>query len=412
VAKKGDVVRTAFNEYTIVARIGEGGAGVVYKVKDSDGQEFALKTIDPTKSTKDKRKRFKNEIWFCQKMKHPRIVPVVDTGATREGYSFYVMPLYPSNLEEALTRGLLLDDMLNIFGQILDGVEVAHLSSVVHRDLKPANIVGDADKKSFVVADFGIASFEEEDIITAVETKQADRLANFQYAAPEQRERGLQVTKKADVYALGLILNRMFTGRIPVGTNYRTIGSVAAEHGYLDDLVSSMLRQDPEARPSIDGVKKELIARKALVLSTQKIDRLSGAVVSEGTIDDPLVVDPPRIVDVDYGPELLTFRLSAQPNGKWIEAFRNQGNFTSFMRRGPSTARVAADYVQINTAENEVEQQVVYFKQWLENANRIYKEQVQKEAILERERKEAEIRRNLADEERRKRVLEKLRGTY
>jgi serine/threonine protein kinase len=186
VPKKGDLLKTAFNEYTIVDRVGEGGAGIVYKVRDVEGQEFALKTIDPAKSTREKRKRFKNEISFCQNKRHPHIVSVLDTGASPEGNSFYVMPLYPWTLDKVAAVGLGPDEALTIFGQILGGIEAAHLLNVIHRDLKPENILGDAEKKHFVIADFGIASFEEEDLLTAVETKQADRLANFQYVLPSR----------------------------------------------------------------------------------------------------------------------------------------------------------------------------------------------------------------------------------
>jgi serine/threonine protein kinase len=220
------------------------------------------------------------------------------------------------------------------------------------------------------------------------------------------------VTKKADVYALGMILNWLFTGRIPVGTDYRTIGSVASAYAYLDELVSTMLRQDPDARPSVEEVLKHLIAQKALALSTQKINQLSGEIVPEETLDDPLVVNPITLVDVDYESGILRFKLSAKPNGKWIEAFRNQGTFQSFINRGPGTTFIGANIVEIGARENEAPQQVQYFKQWLENGNKLYREGVEREARLRREKKETELARNVAAEEERKRVLERLRGTW
>jgi len=74
-----------------------------------------------------------------------------------------------------------------------------------------------------------------------VETQEGERLANFQYAAPEQRVRGRPVTFQADIYAFGLILNQMFTGEILQGAAFKPIGSVAPSHGYLDDVVKQMV---------------------------------------------------------------------------------------------------------------------------------------------------------------------------
>jgi eukaryotic-like serine/threonine-protein kinase len=74
---------------------------------------------------------------------------------------------------------------------------------VFHRDLKPENILYDRNADRLVVADFGIAHFEEDQLLTAVETKDRERLANFKYAAPEQGIRGRPVDHRADIFAFG-----------------------------------------------------------------------------------------------------------------------------------------------------------------------------------------------------------------
>lgn len=103
---------------------------------------------------------------------------------------FYVMPLYQHTLRGLMDAGIERNRILPLFSLILDGVEAAHLLRVWHRDLKPENVLCDANSGSAVIADFGIAHFEEDELYTAVETRNGDRLANFQYAAPEQRIRG------------------------------------------------------------------------------------------------------------------------------------------------------------------------------------------------------------------------------
>jgi serine/threonine protein kinase len=96
--------------------------------------------------------------------------------------------------------------VLPYFGQLLDGVEAAHLHKVIHRDLKPENVLYDAASDRLVIAAFGVARFEEETLYTLIETMPNTRLATFLYSAPEQRVRGGKVDQGADIYALGLIL--------------------------------------------------------------------------------------------------------------------------------------------------------------------------------------------------------------
>jgi serine/threonine protein kinase len=100
-------------------------------------------------------------------------------------------------------------------------------------------------------------------------------LANFAYAAPEQRISGKAVGQRADIYALGLILNEMYTGQIPQGTGFRQIKDIAPEFGYLDELVAIMVRQQPEQRPeSVTKVKEDLIGRGNQFIQFQRLETL------------------------------------------------------------------------------------------------------------------------------------------
>jgi serine/threonine protein kinase len=113
--------------------------------------------------------------------------------------------------------GLSSKQVLLLFSQVLDGVEAAYRSRVVHRDLKPENVLYETEANRVLMADFGIADFEEDELLTAVASKHADRLASIAYAVPEQRVRNQQADHRADIYALGLMLNEMFTGHVLQG---------------------------------------------------------------------------------------------------------------------------------------------------------------------------------------------------
>jgi len=282
-AKKNRIFDTATNTYTAVEPIGTGGAGIVYRVQDVDGQNFALKCLNAADSVK--RKRFSNELFFCQKNHHENIVRVLDFGFDGEkGQPFYVMPLYDGTLRKRMTACLTSDQVLPLFDQVLSGVEAAHLLGVHHRDLKPENILYDSASNRLVVADFGIAHFEQEELLTAVETKDQERLANFTYAAPEQRIRESKVGPQADIFALGLMLNEMFTGSVPLARGHPVIATFSPSHTYLDEIVARMIQHSPADRyPRIGKIKEELVAKGQAFIALQKLDQLRKQVVPATT---------------------------------------------------------------------------------------------------------------------------------
>ena len=309
------VFETATNTYVTKGSIGDGGCGTVYQVTDTDGETFALKLLREASSIK--RKRFKNELAFCRRNKHERIVSVLDEGVWLDGAKrlpFYVMPLYDSTLRKLMDTGIPQHEVLRLFNDVLDGVEAAHLQNVVHRDLKPENLLISLPGRRVVVADFGVAHFEEEDLFTAVQTRAGDRLANYRYSAPEQRVPGRQVDERADIFALGLILNEMFTGEVPQGTGHKRVGSVAPDYAYLDPVIVAMIQQSPENRPrSIAKIKEELIGRGNEFVAKQRLDQARKAVVPETTPDDPLGGEDIRVVSAEYSAGSLVCQLSAAP---------------------------------------------------------------------------------------------------
>jgi serine/threonine protein kinase len=142
--KKQIVFNTTFSRYKSIRLIGEGGTGFVYEVEDDNTQRFALKVLKKQAVTDERRRRFKNEIIFCQRSSHPNILPIIEHGIlTLEDppLPFYVMPLFDSSLRSLIRPDLKPQIILSLFSQILDGAEDAHLQKVIHRDLKPENIL-------------------------------------------------------------------------------------------------------------------------------------------------------------------------------------------------------------------------------------------------------------------------------
>ncbi|MCW5799985.1 MAG: serine/threonine protein kinase [Nitrospira sp.] len=408
-----NILLTTFGRYTRGKIIGEGGAGNVFEATDEGGKRFAVKLLNPVKSSSDKRRRFKNEILFGVKNEHKNIIKIVDHGLYGENLDtpFYVMPLYEETLRGLVKKGIPQEKVLPYFAQLLDGVEAAHLQGIAHRDLKPENVLHDKASDLLIVADFGIAQFNEEELYTLVETRATDRLANFQYAAPEQRERGKQVNHLSDIYALGLILNEMFTGAIPLGSGHKTISSVAQEYSYLDDLVEQMRRQSPAERPSsIERIKELLIVRKNDFVSQQTISKLRNVVIPSNDLDDPIVNDPIRLVGADYDDNrLLILRLSQPVNNKWVDAIRTLPVAASVLGMGPNDFRFMGDVATIPATERDAQQTIDHFKQWLVGVKERYRELVksEKEANERKARQELAIR--LADAERTEKIRKSLR---
>jgi serine/threonine protein kinase len=163
-ARKRITLETAFGSYPVDEVLGEGAAGCVYAGIGPDGAAIAVKVLRSNAST-DRRRRFKNEVSFQERNKHTNIVTVIDHGLAHgpdiKG-PFCVMRRYDGSLRSLMRSGVQSSDVLRLFSQVLDGVEAAHLQSVIHRDLKPENILWDRQSQLLAIADFGIASFTEE----------------------------------------------------------------------------------------------------------------------------------------------------------------------------------------------------------------------------------------------------------
>lgn len=389
--KKGTVISTAFSNYKLVSQVGQGGNGTVWEVVDESNRQVAIKLLD--RGDVRKTKRFKNEAVFCMKHEHKNIVPVTDYGAIGEEYSFYVMPLYQTTLRQRINQGLDGATALSIFIGIIEGLKFAHDNKVIHRDIKPENILFLKDSDEPVIADFGIAHFSEDELATAIETKQSERMANFQYAAPEQRQRGAAVGPQADLYAAGLILNEMFTKEVPSALEYKKIESVAPEYAYLDYIFEGLYIQDPEKRLYPETkLLTELEVRAANQARQKEKEIISKAVIKAVTPEDYSV----SVRKTSFSNNRLFFELDNDFPEDWPR-YLSGGYFAVSCVIGYDTNRLLMIdsrnlVMSLYGGEDAqlIRQIAEHVKTWVKNIGAAHAQVMAKEAIAEQKRKEAE----------------------
>lgn len=392
--KKGTRIKTAFDEYTLEKQIGEGGNGRVFSAKNKSDESVAIKFVEQHIDTK-KLKRFKNEIHFCEHHTHKNIVKIYDRGYAfldNKDYVFYVMPLYKETLKNKIKAGIPHEKILDIFIGLVDGLKYAHEHESIHRDIKPENIMFAEGSWEPIICDFGIAHFAEEDLLTVVETKATDRMANFQYAAPEQRQKGGIVSYQTDIYALALILNEMFTGEIPQAAGHKRIADVNSEYKYLDDLFDMLFKQSPDER-----LYPETLILSELVALSEHYKRDNEKAKLKTVVND--VIEPedfkPAIVNMDFKNNNLYFYFDSTLPEDWIQFLIN-GSYSHSAQIGYDNYNLKKHnnttiYMPFHGSEREdtIKRVVGYVTQWVDTVNREYSQSVKRKAIEEQRKKEA-----------------------
>lgn len=201
--------------YELLATLGRGGMGCVYKARDrATGEIVALKVLlDCHANNPVLAARFEREAQFASRIRHANVAivhGVVEHGNRR---CLKMEHVEGTTVECILAarKKLSPDVALRMFGQICAGVQAAHDVGLVHRDIKPANVLIAARDGRAVILDFGIAKSVEE----ASVTKAGVLLGSLDYMSPEQLS-GIDVTARTDVYSLGVLLYEMVTGVCPL----------------------------------------------------------------------------------------------------------------------------------------------------------------------------------------------------
>lgn len=257
---KGKFVSAGEEKFKLIRQIGSGGGGLVWLARsEKDHKDYAVKILqfdEKNKPSKEKIARFQKEIEFCQKQNHPNIIKILGHGELEDKSKYYVMPFYEKTLRNIITQDNDAETLLEFWIKLAEAVEYIHSINIYHRDIKPENIFinncGD-----LVLADFGIAHFAN-----ACLTKTNEWLGNKSYAAPEQLEKENEnaISAACDTYALGKILNELFTRRNPSGLNFTRIYSLHPHLWALDDIVDQCLYHTPAKRPTVKKLL-EMIAQ-------------------------------------------------------------------------------------------------------------------------------------------------------
>ena len=256
--------------YDIVARIGAGGMGEVYRARDTRlNRTVAIKIMSASRAGDPVfKERFEREARAISSLEHPNICPLYDVGE-HDGISFLVMQhLEGETLEARLSKGPLpLDQALQCATEIADALDKAHREGFVHRDLKPGNVI--LTKSGAKLVDFGLAKSERPvggDLSMLPTTPpnltaQGSILGTFHYMAPEQIE-GAEADRRTDIFSFGVVLYEMLTGKKAFeGRSQASLIASILEHEpqpvsverpgvprVLDHIARRCLAKDPEAR--------------------------------------------------------------------------------------------------------------------------------------------------------------------
>jgi len=246
----------SLGHYQIIEPIGSGGTAQIYRAyQPSVKRDVVVKVLSP--SYRDEPgfvERFAQEVDVIAHLQHPHIIQVYDFGE-QDGDVYIVMAyIRGGTLADRIKGskgGLPDEETIRLFDQIAKGLDYAHAKGIVHRDLKPSNILMDENGNPYL-ADFGLAKFTE----GKIELTNTMMTGTAAYMAPEIAREG-KSTKRADIYALGVILFEMLTGKLPFqgATPYKILSA------HINQPVPKIRELRPELPEAVQEVLETALAK-------------------------------------------------------------------------------------------------------------------------------------------------------
>lgn len=267
--KDNNLLKTNIGNFEFVKQLGQGGNGTVLLFK-KDEISFAIKFL-PHSEIEQKILRFKDE-YFCsiQMKEHENIAKLFhydEIEIENDKFSIIIMKVYQGNLKNFLEHSEKnrIKIAMRVFHSLYNALKHMEKYSIIHRDIKPENIFYDEVNDIFVLADFGIAHFENEYFAKeANETKAKDRMANRLFSAPEQQQGNAQTIKpSADIYSIGQVIYWIFMEKTYTGVNN---GLLANEDNnkyidFINKFLEKALQSEAENRFQSSAEIDEFISR-------------------------------------------------------------------------------------------------------------------------------------------------------
>ena len=267
------LVGTCIGNFRLLALIGHGGSSVVFRAERAAGdgsQTVALKLLRTGLYSSDAQRRFRREQAILAQLTHPNIASLIEGGVSSAGIPYIAMEIVDGLpiTEAASARALNVEQRLAWFHTLCRTIEAAHNALIVHRDLKPSNLMvtRDGDLK---VLDFGIAKLIDNDEYA---TRTQSVSLTPEYAAPEQFGSAPQTTA-VDVYALGIVLGELLTGKRLCGETRASSAVVAAHQSAESPLPYGL----PERRVLARRLRGDLDSILACALADESALRYHSA---------------------------------------------------------------------------------------------------------------------------------------
>jgi len=294
-------VGTKIGAFTLKRIIGSGGMGTVYEaMQEQPRRRVAVKMMKRGITSRAALRRFEFESQLLGRLQHPGIAQVYEAGTHDDGSGgvpYFAME-YIANArtlsEYANDKKLGTRDRLSLFAKVCEAVQHGHLKGIVHRDLKPGNILVDSSGQPKII-DFGVARSTDSDMaVTTLQTDVGQLVGTLQYMSPEQVEADPNdIDARSDVYALGVVLYELLTGKPPYDV----------QQAAIHEAVRMVREEEPTKLSTIDRHLRgdiETIALKALEKERER--RYQSATELEQDIsrylgDEPIAARPPGAID-------------------------------------------------------------------------------------------------------------------
>ncbi len=234
-------------EYLVTGKIGQGGIAEIFRGRqESLARDVAIKILSPNLlSDIDIVRRFERESMVIAKLSHPNIVHVIDRGKAGNRYYFVMEFVDGTSLREVIDSArVTLETKLDMIVQVCKALDYAHKNGVIHRDIKPTNILVDKQGNARV-ADFGIAQ-----IIGMSDSELTGSdiiMGTIAYMSPEQKVSSTNVDQTTDIYAVGIMLYEILTGKRPQG-HFKLPSEIDQNLRGFDEIILKTLAQEPRDR--------------------------------------------------------------------------------------------------------------------------------------------------------------------